>query len=144
MQHVPLADVSFGGAVDVAQRIAAAGVDPRTRTERLADHIAGYVSGLRRCRGLARRARELIASGESGTKLERIEHSLAESLRPLGFASLLAQHEIERAQDRATRAASSEEYLAASSALLVTLDTVIAKLEPTLARASTELGRSHG
>jgi len=136
MSHVPLAEVTprLASPADIAGTIAGANVDRDARAAQLAKHLHGYVVGLRRCRQLAGRARTLITSGVTGTPLERVERTLARALAPLGFVSLLAQREVERAHDIADRAASAADYLAASAALLETLCGVIDSLEPVLAR----------
>jgi len=149
MVHVPLASVvrTLAGTIDVPAVLAgaAAKVDAE-RHARLVHHLKTYVSGLRRARKLGTIARKEIARGNTGPRLERIERALATTLRPLSFASLLAQREVERADDIARRPASESDYLAASTALMTTLDTVIDQLEPALARALVRLGpgRHHG
>lgn len=146
MRHVPLATLASTLArdVDVGAILDAVAIDPSTRGARLASHVGSFVGALRRSRGLARHGRELIARGQQDQRLTRVERALVRSLRPLGFASLLAQHEIDRAHDRARRATTPEQCLAASAALLATVDSVLGELEPTIERASRALGRSHG
>jgi len=149
MQHVPLARVapSLDTSIDITEVIQGVAVDREARTRRLTDHLRGFVAGLRRCRALARVARRLIERGETGPRLERVERALAVTLRPLEFASLLAQREVERAHDVARRAGSTMEFLGASSRLLATLDGVVDQLEPALASAIDRLasrGREHG
>ena len=85
------------------------------------------------------RARSLATAGDTA-KLERVERVLVRVLAPLGFVSLLAQREVDRAYDTATRSATADDYLAASRSLFATLDSVIDQLEPALARALAELG----
>jgi hypothetical protein len=145
MIHLPLAEVAprLAGPVSVAAALDAAieAGDGAGRLARLADHVEGYVRGLRRARALTARARRLIEAGDTGAQLERVERVLADTMRPLGFASLLAQREVERAHDVARRAGTVDAYLAASARLLVTLAEVIDELEPTLAGA---LARARG
>lgn len=149
MDHRPLADVirllelpvDVAGVLDAA--IAGAGAD---RSTRLVAHLRGFVRGLGRSRRLARVARELIQRGETGKRLAGIERSLTVELRPLGFASLLAQREVDRAHDIARRPGAETDYLAASASLLDTLVDVIDRLEPALAAALERLAaeRTHG
>jgi hypothetical protein len=144
MQHVPFAEVPFGGPIDGAARIAAITIDPGARGRMLAKHLRGYLVGLRRCRSLATRARGLIAVGDAGARLDRIETALLQALAPLGFASMLAQREVDRAHDIAKREGTLVDFLAATASLLVTLEHVIATLEPVLSGAFRNLSkRSH-
>ena len=85
-------------------------------------------------------ARKLIQKGETGRRLANVERSLAQTLSQIQFASLLAQREVERAQDTARRPAAEAEYVAASAALFETLLGVIDQLEPTLQTALERLG----
>ncbi|MCW5804138.1 MAG: hypothetical protein KIT31_17325, partial [Deltaproteobacteria bacterium] len=71
--------------------------------------------------------------------LARTERALAAALRPIDFASLLAQREVERAHASATGGRSTGELLAASQQLLVTLGEVIERLAPTFAAAQARL-----
>ncbi len=136
MAHCPLADVlaTLDGKVDVAGALDAArdAVDVDGRARKLARHIGGLGSGLRRARRLVTLGERLIAGGDTTGRLERVERVLANTLRPLMFASLLAQRELDRAQDIASRPAAASDYLAASTALLATLRRVIDQLEPAL------------
>jgi Protein of unknown function DUF115 len=153
MEHRPLAaliaelDAGGRGAVDVAGVLdaAQASVD-EARHARLADHLGGFVRGLRRSRRLARVARTLIERGKTGPRLARIERELTDALRPLRFASLLAQREVDRAHDVARRPGAETDYLAASAALLQTLIGVVDHLEPRLTAALGRMadGRTHG
>jgi hypothetical protein len=159
MDHRPLAEVI--AQLDPAHRDVEPGAPPVDitgvldavvasaddgRTARLVDHLHGYVRGLRRSRRLARIARTLIHRGRTGKRLATIEDSLAAELRPLGFASLLAQREVDRAHDVARRPGAEADYLAASASLLDTLIAVIDRLEPALATALDRVtaGRLHG
>ncbi|MEO8698595.1 MAG: 6-hydroxymethylpterin diphosphokinase MptE-like protein [Kofleriaceae bacterium] len=143
MDHRPFAEVLLGGPIDAAGLLAAVKVDPEARARVLADHVRGYVSGLERCRRLAVRARTLIASGDSGPRLERVEAGLLHALAPLGFASMLAQREVDRAHDVARRDGTVVDYLAATSQLLATLEQVIETLAPVLKTALDAIPRSH-
>ena len=141
MRHVPLTDVTpqLADRVDVPAVLAGATARMHAgRREDLVAHLRTFVSGLRRARKLGSLARREIARGHTGPRLARIERALATTLGPLAFASLLAQREVERADDVARRPASEGAYLAASSALMTTLDHVIDQLEPALTVA---LGR---
>lgn len=149
MIHRPLAEIApaLATPIDVAAVLdaAIARSDPEARRRRLAGHLGRYLHGLRRSRQLAARAAMAIARGETGATLERLERSLARALRPLGFVSLLAQREVDRAQDLARRTASSGDYLAASASLFATLGAVVDQLEPVLARALERLDQEpHG
>ena len=148
MNHCRLADLAFPGEVDVAALLDGATRDMRERTRAVADHVRHYKRRLARCRVLATRARQLMAAGKTGPRLERLEQNLSRALAPLAFVSLLAQREVDRAHDVALRGATEDEYLAASAALLATLDDVIGQLEPALSRALGELepkrGNDHG
>lgn len=149
MTHVPLAEVTpaFSEPIDVASLLAetSARLSPE-RAPAFAAHIASFVRGLRQARRLCRLVRAHIAKGHTGPRLERLERKLAATMAPLGFASMLAQREVERAADVARRPSSEQEYLNATSSLLTKLETVIEQLEPALERALTKLGatRSHG
>jgi hypothetical protein len=105
------------------------------RRARLVAHLSGFVRGLRRSRRLAEVARKLIRRGHTGARLAGVERSLAAELRPLAFASLLAQREVDGAHDIARRPGAEADYLAASAALLDTLIDVIDRLAPALATA---------
>lgn len=141
MQHVPLADVPLGAAkVDVAAVLQRTqeGLDPG-RSLRMIDHFEVFAADMRRARKLGALARREIARHRTGPNLARLEHALACTLEPLAFASLLAQREVERANDVARRTGSEVDYLAASTALMTTLEDVIAQLEPALATAVVQL-----
>ncbi len=134
MQHRALADViaelpADGVALDT--QLAGLAVEP-ARTKRALAQIATFATALARTRKLARAALELAKTGDS-KQLARVERALAAALRPIGFVSLLAQREIERAQDVAARA--DQDYLAASRALFTTLLDVIDQLSPQIATA---------
>lgn len=143
MQHRPLAEVlaSLGGEVDVAGALdrAAMTVDAE-RSKKIVGHLTGFARGLGRSRRYAKLARALIDRGETGKRLAGVERGLANELRSLGFASLLAQRELEKAHDIARRPGTDSEYLAASSSLFDTLLSVIAQVEPALEAALTRLG----
>jgi 6-hydroxymethylpterin diphosphokinase MptE-like protein len=144
MQHRALSEVISklaGTTVDVAaaiDRIVTA-TTASDRANKLGDHLGGFVTGLRRCRTLAQRARKAIAAGDTGGRLERIERELVDELAPLGFASLLAQREVDRARDIARRDGTSADFLAATATLLDALDGVIDQLEPRFAAAQGAL-----
>ena len=149
MVHVPLAQIapSLAGPIDVARVLATATVALDTeRKARFIGHLATFARGLRRARKLGKLARHEISRGNTGPRLERIEKALASTLEPLAFASLLAQREVERADDVARRPASERDYLTASSSLMTTLEAVIEQLEPALTRALAKLapGSHHG
>jgi len=144
MQHVPLAEVPLGTArVDVAAVLQRTqeGLD-RGRSVRMIDHFEVFTADLRRARKLGALARREIAHHRTGPSLARLEHALARTLEPLAFASLLAQREVERANDVARRAGTEGDYLAASTALMATLEDVIAQLEPALETAVVRLRKS--
>ncbi len=103
---------------------------PAERRGRLLNHIAGYVRGLRRVGRLARRARVMVKEPD---RLGAVERELGIALKPLTFASLLAQREIELAHDVARR--DGGDYLAASAKLFETLVRVVDDLQPVLASA---------
>jgi len=138
MDHRPLAEIAptLYSPVDIAATIGNARVDRAARAAKLDRHLMGYVIGLGRVRRLTAKARELIAAGETGARLERVERTLSRALAPLGFVSLLAQREVDRAHDVAQREGTTEEYLHASSALLATLAEVVESLEPLFRRVS--------
>jgi len=138
MDHRPLAEVAatLSTHVDIAATIASAPADRAARAAKLDRHLMGYLIGLGRVRRLTAKARELIAAGDTGPRLERVERTLSRALAPLGFVSLLAQREVDRAHDIARRAGTTEDYLHASSALLATLTEVIDSLEPLFRRVS--------
>jgi 6-hydroxymethylpterin diphosphokinase MptE-like protein len=138
MDHRPLAEVAptLSTHVDIAAAIACAPADRAARAAKLDRHLMSYVIGLGRVRRLTAKARELIAAGDTGPRLERVERTLSRALAPLGFVSLLAQREVDRAHDIARRAGTTEDYLHASSALLATLAEVIDSLEPLFRRVS--------
>ncbi|HET9626315.1 MAG TPA: 6-hydroxymethylpterin diphosphokinase MptE-like protein [Kofleriaceae bacterium] len=143
MVHRPLADVlaTFERTLDVAGELdaAAMSVDAQ-RGARVVEHLAGFVRKLHRSRRLASVARKLIKKGETGRRLANVERSLAQTLSQITFASLLAQREVERAQDVARRPASEGAYVAASANLFDTLLGVIDQLEPALQAALERLG----
>ncbi|HEY0987560.1 MAG TPA: 6-hydroxymethylpterin diphosphokinase MptE-like protein [Kofleriaceae bacterium] len=149
MDHRPLAEVLalLDRELDVAGELdgAAMTVDA-TRTPNIVEHLTGYSRGLRRSRRLARIARTVIQRGDAGKRLPGLEAGLTAALQPLTFISLLAQRELERAQDIARRPGEATEYLAASASLLDTLLEVIEQVEPALKAALDRLGprRSHG
>jgi hypothetical protein len=149
MTHVPLAQVAatLATPIDVASVLATAAADlDASRKTRFLGHLTTFARGLRRARKLGKLARHEIARGNTGPRLERIEKALATTLEPLAFASLLAQREVERADDVARHPASERDYLKATASLMTTLETVIEQLEPALARALAKLapGSHHG
>jgi len=145
MVHRPLAEVLPGlaGTIDVAAAIDAVTDTSGRRAARLEAHFRKVARALRRCRRLVRRAHDCAAQGIADERLATLERALVKALRPIGFASLLAQHELERALDLARR--SDADHLAASHALFRTLANVIDRLEPALAAALARLepGRPH-
>ena len=143
MKHVALSDVSLSD-----ERVDVAAILQRTqesvngaRSARMISHLETFAAGLRRARKLGAVARREIVHRRIGQSLARIERALACTMEPLAFASLLAQREVECANDAARRTASEGDYLAASTALLSTLDKVIAHLEPALESAIVQLRR---
>ncbi len=143
MVHTPLAEVTpkLAAPIDVAAVLAgAAAAMDVDRHAKFVDHLSAFARGLRRARRLGKAARIEIARGNTGPRLEKIEKALAATLRPLEFASLLAQREVDRADDVARRAMSEREYLTATASLMTTLDSVIEQLEPALTRALAKLG----
>ncbi|HEY4243367.1 MAG TPA: 6-hydroxymethylpterin diphosphokinase MptE-like protein [Kofleriaceae bacterium] len=141
MEHVPLAAVleTLDRSVDaraILDEVVAA--QPPNRAAQLGAHFAWYARSLRRCRRLARMARSLIDRGGPAERLAAVERLLAAALRPLSFASLLAQRELAEAQDLARRA--DADHLAVSRALLNTLIATIDRLEPSLRIAQAALG----
>ena len=149
MDHRPLAEVLalLDRELDVAGELDAAAMTvDATRTPNIVEHLTGYSRGLRRSRRLARIARTVIQRGDAGNRLPGLEAGLTAALQPLTFISLLAQRELERAQDIARRPAEATDYLAASASLLDTLLEIIEQVEPALKAALDRLGprRSHG
>jgi hypothetical protein len=142
MIHRPLAEVAatLAREVDVAGVLARAEASAdAARRARLVAHLAGVARGLARSRRLAVIARALIARGQTGARLVRVEAALAAALAPLSIASLLAQREVERAHDVARRPGEEHDYVAAQAALLATLLEVIDQLGPALAAALARL-----
>ncbi len=149
MTHVPLAEVAatLVEPIDVTASLEAASVTlDAARRSRFVEHLARFTRGLRRARKLAKLVRAHIAKGNTGPRLERLEQQLAATMRPLEFASMLAQREVDRADDIARRPSTEREFLAATTSLMTTLETVIEQLEPALGRALAKLGptRPHG
>ena len=146
MSHRPLADViaelddGFDPMIEIDTAIAA--IDRPERKARLAGHIGDLVRGLRRCRRLAEHARAVARRDPD--KLAHVEQQLIVALRPLWFASLLAQREISRAHDVARHAGDAAGYLAASIALFEAIVTVVGRVEPTLAKALDTLRPHRG
>jgi hypothetical protein len=143
MIHRPLADViaELPGGLD-ARRIlddVMRSTDPGARTTQLVEHFAAFVRGLRRCRRLAARARVLAYERGAEDRLAALEAQLADAVRPLGFASLLAQREIEKAHDVARRDGDADGYRDASVAVFDTLIAVAGRLEPLLRAALDRL-----
>jgi hypothetical protein len=147
MDHRPLAEVAplLTGTIDVAAELDAviAGTDSARRRKKLVTHLTGYARGLRRAGRIAERARRLAArAGTSAialAELGNVERDLTTAMRPLAFASMLAQRQIERAEDVAMRDGEAQTYLDASIKLFDTLLDVIAHLEPTLRDALAHL-----
>jgi hypothetical protein len=149
MDHRPFAEVlaRLDRELDVAGELdAAAMAIDGDRANQLIDHLTGFLRGVRRSRRLARVARRLIARGNTGPRLAAVERGLAATLAPLSFVSLLAQRELDRAQDIARHDGAEADYLAASASLFDTLNDVIDHIEPALRVALQRLGarRSHG
>ncbi|MCX5742130.1 MAG: DUF115 domain-containing protein [Proteobacteria bacterium] len=139
MEHRRLADViaTLPTGVDARAILDGVALDHR-REQRIVDRFTAIARGLRRSRGLARRA---LASGNDEARLGRLERALARSLEPLGFASLLAQHEIERANGVAQHTGDASDYLAASRVLFQTIVGVVDRLEPAIRDALQTVGR---
>lgn len=128
MAHRPFADV-----IATLPRRELPRFDDRVdRRRAFAERFTAYASRLRRIRSLARKALDADPA-----KLARIERALVRALAPMQFISLLAQHEIERAQDIASH--TGGDYLGASRNLFATLDEVIAHLEPAIRSAISKL-----
>jgi hypothetical protein len=143
MHHLPLAEFIAGldGEVDVAGALDAAAMTlDAARSQGLIEHVTGFVRGLRRSRRFATVARKLVHNGKTGRRLDAIERGLASELAPLHFVSLLAQRELDRAQDVARRPGAETEFLAASESLYGTLLEVIDQIEPGLQAALDRLG----
>jgi hypothetical protein len=138
MRHTALANLTWPDEIDVAARLARVSVDD-SRAARMSAHLADYARRLRRARALARRTRSLIARGERGPTLDRVERALAATLAPLGVVSILTQRAIDQAYDRAWRPGQVDDYVAASDELLAVLAGVIDELEPILAEARQRL-----
>lgn len=144
MTHVPLADVIAQlPQCDATAILESVTIDRGAREAQLAERFAIVMRELRQARHLAKRARMFARRGHAD--LAATEHKLGATLHRLSFISLLAQHEIERAQDIARRDGGG--YLAASVALFDTLLGVIDHLEPVLHGALDHLRpqrRHHG
>jgi hypothetical protein len=142
MDHRRLAEVLplLGRQIDVGDVLDTAAMRlDAARTEHIVYHFASYLRGVRRSRRLTKIARTVISRGDAGNRLGGIEQALAAELAPLGFASLLAQREVERAHDVARRPGADTDYLAASSSLFGTLLEVLEQLEPALKTAVDRL-----
>ncbi len=113
--------------------------DSENRTRELTEYFATFVRGLRACRRLAARARVLAYEKDGEGRLAAVEAQLADAIAPLGFASLLAQRELERAHDVARRTGDADRYRDASVALFDTLIRVAGRLEPMLRDALDRL-----
>ena len=138
MQHAPFAQVRehLDTPVDTsAIATAVASTDVTSRTRSVEQRLRTHTVHLRRARQLANRARDLIASGAPERELRRVERILGEVLQPIGFVSLLAQREVDRAVAVAVHAGDTATYLAASDALFATLIGVIDKLGPVIEAA---------
>jgi hypothetical protein len=143
MDHRRLADVIplLDREIDVAGELDAAAMTiDAARVTRIVDHVAAFLRGLRRCRRYATVAGKLIRRGDTGRRLVGIERGLAATLKPLTFASLLAQRELDRAHDVARRPGAETDYLAASASLFDTLVDVVDRLEPVLHQALEHIG----
>jgi len=145
MDHRTLADViaELPHGVDgrAALDAVVAASDAVARRGAMARHLGKQLRALGRCRTLARRARRRADANDP--RLVDVEAQLTGELRPLRVASLLAQRELERANDRALRPADAATYLAASQQVFDTLLRVLDRLEPSLRSVRAELGRSH-
>jgi hypothetical protein len=120
-------------------------VNRAARTASFHAHFHAYAAGLRTCRQLAVKALGLIAAGTTGDSLERTERRLSEELRPLGFVSMIAQREVERATDLARRDGTEQDFLRGSQRLFEALLSVIDELMPQLESAVGRLsGAEHG
>lgn len=140
MLHVPLATIAetLVAPVDTrALEVAVSSTNTKERTRAIERNLGEHLTHLRRARQLANRARDLIASKASERELRRVERILADSLQPVGFVSLLAQREVDRAIAVAVHAGETAQYLAASDALFATLIGVIDQLLPILTAART-------
>jgi hypothetical protein len=142
MQHRPFAEVRelLREPVDVRGVLdgVIAATDAAGRQRALARKLRANVGHLRRARKLAQHARRL-ARGDHELELARTERALAASLRPVEFAALLAQREVERALDVASHQAGRGDYLAASTALFDSIAAVAEQLLPILTAAETAL-----
>jgi hypothetical protein len=147
MDHRALAEVAplLTGTIDVAAELDAviASVDPVARRRRMAEHLTSYARGLRRAGKLAEKARRLARRVNQSpivqAELNNVERELSAALKPLVFASMLAQRQIERAEDVALRDGAARTFLDASVALFDTLIDVVDHLEPTLRDALARL-----
>lgn len=154
MTHRTLADViaelprGVDGRALLDQIVRETDCDARTRE--LTEYFATFVRGLRACRRLAARARVLAYERDGEARLAAVEAQLADAIAPLGFASLLAQRELERAHDVARRDGDADRYRDASVVLFDTLIGVAGRLEPMLRdaldrlRPHPRIRRQHG
>lgn len=146
MTHVPLSHVApqLATSIDVGAILddAIDATDPSERTARLSSHVKSYLLALRRTKKLALRAQQLIARPETPNRearLGRLERAIGAAVKPLNFVSLLADREIERAQDVARRDGTEDTYLAATFELFAGLVRVIDEVSPVLESAMTHL-----
>jgi hypothetical protein len=149
MQHLPLADVLPTLARDIDVRAILDGVigahDAGKTTAVLAAQVDAYQVGVTKARGLARKARSLAVKAlvspndaANEEQLQAVERALVETLAPLGFVSLLAQREIDRAFDVAKRDGAASTYLTASIKLFDAVLGVVEHLLPTLRSVALE------
>ena len=98
-----------------------AGFDAAARRARMGEHLESLLAGFERCISAAvacrAAARAASAGGEALAELERCEARLRESLAPLRLLSVVGQHEISMAVDRARRATDLAGNLAAATSL---------------------------
>lgn len=138
MHHVPFSEVrgQLGTPIDTSALAAAIdATDAVARTHTVQRELRSYVTHLRRARQLASRARDLIASRAPRRELQRVERILQDVLQPIGFVSLLAQREVDRAVAVAVHDGDENVYLAASDALFATLVRVVDQVVPVLESA---------
>lgn len=143
MTHLPLAEVATGltRTFDASALIAAIGAAP-DRPNRFAKYLRDQATRLRRAQKLAKRALELLRLGATGDRFTWLEKQLGETLHPLGFVSMLALREVERAQDVAHREANQAAYLAASGELFHTLVRIIDEITPLIDSAISRISHA--
>jgi hypothetical protein len=143
MTHRPLAEVAAGltRAIDPAALLAAVASSP-DRSARFTAYFREQAARLRRAKKLANRALNLMALGATGDRFTWLEKTLGDTLRPLGFVSMLALREVERAQDVAHREANEAAYLAASRELFHTLVRIIDEISPLIDSAISRISNA--